>query len=92
MALEEMLGVAVPAGAVFHCRTRRRREVTFDAQLRAHTEQAAARLHALLASPSAPPPVVRPRCDGCSLRPLCMPELISSPAAYARAAQSLFRP
>jgi CRISPR-associated exonuclease Cas4 len=92
MALEEMLGVAVPAGAVFHASSRRRREVPFDARLRGRTLQAAAQLHALLASSSAPLPVVRPRCAGCSLQSLCMPELISSPSAYARAAESLFRP
>ena len=54
MCLEEMLGVGVPKGAVFHARSRRRREVTFDAALRRRTEEAAAALHRLLAARSAP--------------------------------------
>jgi CRISPR-associated exonuclease Cas4 len=39
MCLEEMLGVAVPRGAIYYHASRRRREVTFDAALRQLTEQ-----------------------------------------------------
>src|SRR5206468_4225676 len=56
LCLEEMLGVPVPAGAVYSVKSRRRREVLFDAALRRATEDAAGRLHALLASGAAPPP------------------------------------
>ena len=37
ICLEEMLGVPVPAGALFYGQTRRRQEVAFDAELRALT-------------------------------------------------------
>jgi CRISPR-associated exonuclease Cas4 len=90
ICLEEMLAVEVPAGAVYHVRSRRRREVTFDSALRARTEEAARRLHALLASREAPPPVVHPKCKECSVRALCLPGLIAGPSAYERAAASLF--
>ncbi len=40
-------GVTIPHGAVFHAQTKRRREVDFNADLRARTEQAVAELHAL---------------------------------------------
>lgn len=90
VCLEEMLGVSVPAGAVFHVKTKRRREVPFTPALREHTRRAAERLHALLRQTAAPPPVLHPKCQQCSLHAVCLPELLSAPAAYARAADSLF--
>lgn len=88
LCLEEMLGIAVPAGAVFHVKSRRRREIVFDDALRQRTEAAARRLHELFASGETPPPVLKPRCRGCSLRELCLPEMLgerSRAAAYQRA-------
>jgi CRISPR-associated exonuclease Cas4 len=92
ICLEEMLGVAVPGGAIYHVRTRRRREVAFDAALRTRTREAAERLHALLAAATAPPPVVHPKCKECSVQPVCLPSLIATPSAYSRAAAALFLP
>jgi CRISPR-associated exonuclease Cas4 len=88
LCLEEMLGRPVPAGAIFHVTSRRRREIVFDAALRARTEAAARRLHELFASGETPPPVLKPRCRGCSLRELCLPEMLgerSRAAGYQRA-------
>jgi CRISPR-associated exonuclease Cas4 len=90
LCLEEMLGVAVPGGAIFHVKSKRRREVTFDAALRRHTEDAAARLHHLLASGLTPPPLVHPKCRQCSVNALCLPDLVAAPARYQRAARELF--
>ena len=90
LCLEEMLNVEVPAGAVFHVRSARRREVGFDAALRRTTEDAVTRLHALLASGTTPPPILHPKCKQCSLYALCLPELVAAQAAYARAARDLF--
>jgi CRISPR-associated exonuclease Cas4 len=87
LCLEEMLGVAVPAGAVFHAKTRRRREVTFTADLRALTEKTARRLHELFAAGCTPLPVLKPRCRGCSLREFCFPQTLERPykvKAYCR--------
>jgi CRISPR-associated exonuclease Cas4 len=77
LCLEEMLGIHVPAGAIFHLKSKRRREIIFSPELRAKTEQAARRLHELVASELTPPPVLKPRCRGCSLHHLCLPELLS---------------
>jgi len=85
-----MLGTAIPAGAIFHIQTKRRREVPFTPRLRDQTRGAAERLHELLGQSAAPPPVLHKKCRQCSLHAVCMPELLSAPAAYARAAQSLF--
>jgi len=90
LCLEEMLNVAVPAGAIFHVKSKRRREILFDGKLRRQTEEAVARLHALLESGVTPPPVPHPKCKGCSLNAHCMPELVACDTAYQRAAKALF--
>ncbi|HYU34929.1 MAG TPA: CRISPR-associated protein Cas4 [Thermoanaerobaculia bacterium] len=81
LCLEEMLDVAVPAGALFYGQTRHRLEVTFDTELRRLTEDAAARLHRLIAGGVTPTAVREPKCDQCSLLDICMP---AAPAVSAR--------
>ena len=90
ICLEEMLGVQVPAGAIFSVKSKRRREVVFSPKLRRQTEDAATRLHVLLARSTAPPPVLLPKCRGCSVRDHCLPELISAGLRYRRLAAELF--
>ncbi len=90
LCLEEMLGTAVPWGAIFHVRSKRRREVVFDAALRRTTEEAAVRLHDLLRAGEVPPPVLHPKCRACSLHDVCLPELLTAQQAYRRAADRLF--
>ncbi|HOI56067.1 MAG TPA: CRISPR-associated protein Cas4 [Phycisphaerae bacterium] len=75
LCLEEMLGVAIAAGALFYGRTRRRKDVLFDAALRARTEQAAADLRSLVASRQTPQAAREPKCKSCSLYDQCLPEL-----------------
>jgi CRISPR-associated exonuclease Cas4 len=91
LCLEEMLGVAVPAGAVFHVKSRRRHEVAFDAALRRLTEDAAWRLHELLATRQPPPPVLHPKCRQCSVQSLCLPDLVLAQGRYERAMRDLYR-
>jgi CRISPR-associated exonuclease Cas4 len=92
LSLEEMLGVAVPAGAIFHIKSKRRRQVEFTPGLRTRTEEAAQRLHELIAAGLTPPPVVKPRCRGCSLREVCMPEVLTRGDRISSYLQSLFIP
>lgn len=85
LCLEEMLGAAVPRGAVFHAQSKRRREVEFTLGLREETERAVERLRLLIASRAVPAAEIKPQCDGCSLREVCMPELKDLlPAAAGR--------
>lgn len=87
LCLEEMFGVIIPCGAVFHAQSKRRREVDFNADLRARTEQAGAELHALLSSESIPPArYVEGRCEECSLFEICLPRLTQAEAVSATAA------
>jgi CRISPR-associated exonuclease Cas4 len=74
LSLEEMLGVAVPVGAVFYGQPRKRLEVAFGEELRRETETAAARLHELLRARNTPPARYEKKCDSCSLLALCMPK------------------
>ena len=71
LCLEEMLGVAIPAGAIFYGATRRRQDVPFTPQLRAEVETAVAAIRDLLAAGEIPSPSPTPRCRGCSLAKHC---------------------
>lgn len=75
LCLEEMLGVPVPSGALFYGETRRRLDVAFDDDLRRRTAELAAELHALLAEGRTPPPEPGPKCQSCSLKDACLPDL-----------------
>lgn len=75
LCLEEMFDMPVPEGLIFHAASHQRTTVLFDDALRAATEQAVASLRAVLASGRVPPAFLKPQCDGCSLREICLPEL-----------------
>ena len=76
ICLEEMLDCAIPAGAIFYGKTRRRQEVAFTDALRRETEEAAERLHRLIEAGITPLPVRDGRCDHCSLIDLCLPDAL----------------
>jgi len=57
--------------------------VTFDSVLRAETEHAAQRAHALFATGRTPAAVYERKCDQCSLMDLCMPKV----AAHGKSAR-----
>ncbi len=90
LCLEEMFGVKVQRGAIFHAASKRRREVEFTPELRRLTEDAVAELHRLVASGSVPAAVFKPACEGCSLYKICVPQITSLPPALARAGLALF--
>jgi CRISPR-associated exonuclease Cas4 len=75
LCLEEMFATAVPSGFIYHAASRRRREVIFDWRLRAETEKTIQTVREMLAAGRTPAAELKPRCDGCSLRGSCLPEL-----------------
>lgn len=80
LCLEEMTGRPVPAGALFYAETKRRTEVSFDADLRRLTEETAAALARVFESGATPPPTdKRQRCRACSLVDLCQPQIVARP-------------
>ena len=74
LSLEEMLGIPVPAGALFYGETRRRLDVLFDVSLRRLTEASAARLHELIGAGRTPRAIRERKCESCSLLSICMPD------------------
>jgi CRISPR-associated exonuclease Cas4 len=90
LCLEEMFGVTVERGAVFHAASKRRREVEFTAELRKLTEEAIAELHRLVANGSVPAAVFKPACEECSLYEICLPQVTCRPGGLERAGKRLF--
>lgn len=77
LCLEEQTGERIEAGVLFTFEDRARTKVRFDEALRAETERVIAEAHALADSPIIPPPVYSRRCEGCSLKPLCLPQEVN---------------
>ena len=90
MCLEEMTGQAVPRGAIFHHKSRRRREVLFTPDLRTQVEETVAAIRVLLASKRLPPPVNDRRCEKCSLKEACMPQVLEERGREKRLLDNLF--
>lgn len=84
LCLEEMCGTHIAEGALYYGRTRRRLDVAFDASLRGRTEDAARRLHQLVASGHTPRAVREPKCESCSLLHLCLPDAAGRGAGAGR--------
>ena len=83
LCLEEMLDTPVPRGAVYHHRSRARREVEFTDELRALAEQTIQSVRDMLLGQHVPPPVADRRCTRCSLKEACMPALARRRQAVA---------
>jgi CRISPR-associated exonuclease Cas4 len=84
LCLEEMFSAAVPEGALFYGKVRRRTVVAFDEELRALTRRVAAETRDLIAAGRTPAPVYEAkRCDACSLKELCRPKRLERPGPVA---------
>jgi CRISPR-associated exonuclease Cas4 len=90
MCLEEMTGRRVPAGAIYYHASRRRREIVFDATLRAQVRAIAAAVRELLSQGIVPPPPNDARCHHCSLRESCLPRATGEPQRLAGLRRELF--
>jgi CRISPR-associated exonuclease Cas4 len=75
LCLEEMLGLPkIGSGFIYHVASAKRTEVTFDTPLRNLTISTIQAVRAVLGQPVAPPAELKPQCEGCSLRGVCLPE------------------
>jgi CRISPR-associated exonuclease Cas4 len=92
LCLEEMLGVAVPAGAVYYHGSRRRREVVFDDGLRSRTKAAVTAVRAMLVSLRLPPAVNDARCPNCSLVESCLPAVVAGRHRLGAVRAMLYQP
>ena len=92
MCLEEMLGVRVPEGAVYHFSSRQRRGVVFTPELRQRVTQAIAGIRRVLSSDALPPAPADARCKNCSLIDSCMPYAVADKGKIAAAQRQLYLP
>jgi CRISPR-associated exonuclease Cas4 len=92
LCLEEMLGVAVPTGAIYHFTSRRRREVLFTEALREKTLRTVKQVRATLREKQLPPAPNDARCPNCSLIEACMPEVLWQKGRLAYYLSNLYRP
>ena len=90
LCLEEMLGKPVAKGAIYHHTSRRRREVAITPELRRQVEDTIAAIRAMLASGQLPPPVNDKRCNECSLKEICQPEVLAGKSRQRGMVVSLF--
>lgn len=90
LCLEEMFGISVPQGAVFHADSKRRREVEFYEDLRASTAEAIRRLHEMVRSSRVPLAEYRDACQECSLFDVCLPKATGIDSRATRLGRQLF--
>ncbi len=76
ICLEEMLGVSIPEGALFYGKTRHRKSVVFDSELRRLTEEVCEKVRGLISRKTPPPALYEEeKCDNCSINEACMPKI-----------------
>ena len=92
ICLEDMLGRAVPTGAIFHASSRRGREVTITPELRQMVIETAEAIRAMLASNNLPPPVNDARCKECSMNEICQPAALADAIRLKRMHDELLKP
>ncbi len=90
ICLEEMTGHPVPAGAVFHHTSRRRRVVKITPTLRKEVEATVLAVRAMVRSGKLPAAVNDARCPKCSLIASCMPAVTDRADRVNRLLSSLF--
>lgn len=91
LCLEEMTGKRIERGAIFHEKSKRRREVVIDAAVRAAVAQTATAVRKMLDEGRCPPPTQEvKRCGECSLKDICQPDMIRAVQADRKLAEHLF--
>ncbi|MBZ9713505.1 CRISPR-associated protein Cas4 [Deinococcus multiflagellatus] len=73
LCLEEMFGVSIPEGFIYHAASHKRRVVAFTPALRQAVLEARDGVRELLRRQTLPPPAADDRCLQCSLLDLCEP-------------------
>lgn len=75
LCLEEMLDIPVAKGALYYGKTRSRLDVDFDESLRDETIMLSKEFHNLIESKITPKAKYSKKCDNCSFKELCLPEI-----------------
>ncbi len=75
LCLEEMLNISIFKGALYYGKTHNRLEVDFDKSLRDETISLSKEFHDLMESKITPKAEYSKKCDNCSFKELCLPEI-----------------
>lgn len=89
LCLEEMLRLEIVEGDLFYGKTRRRKPVSFDAELRDLTIAVSVKMRAMFTAGKTPPADPGPKCRDCSLQEICRPH--AAERSGRRYLQALFR-
>lgn len=89
MCLEEMLCCSIPKGYLYYNETRRRSEVMISGELRKQVEEMFKEMHQMLDRRYTPKVKRAKRCNACSLKNICLPELYSSRSVHAYIEQTI---
>ncbi|MEG0897651.1 MAG: CRISPR-associated protein Cas4 [Ruthenibacterium sp.] len=89
MCLEEMLCCHIPEGALYFGETRRRVVVPFTEELRQAVRTNLAEMHALYQRGATPKVKPTRSCEACSLKELCLPELMRASDVMAYLAKAM---
>jgi CRISPR-associated exonuclease Cas4 len=92
LCLEEMRGIAIDHGIIWHHSSRRRRRVELDHALRELTVSTIAAVRQMLIERRLPAPVADARCKQCSLIDRCQPHAPSRGERWLRLRAELFGP
>ena len=76
ICLEEMYGQSISVGYLFYGETKHRLAIELTHELRAETISIARQMHTALSTGKAIAPVAISGCRSCSLRSLCLPEVV----------------
>ena len=77
MLIEEATGTSVPHGYIYYIGSKRRRKVVFDDELRQTSRDFVSDAGSLLQTRKIPEPVHDNRCNGCSVRGICLPDEVA---------------
>jgi CRISPR-associated exonuclease Cas4 len=91
LCLEEMTGHEVPYGAIYYHGSRRRKEVVCDAALRQRVAETVVAVRQMLATGTLPPAVNDARCQHCSLKESCLPDVVGEAWRLQSLQTMLFR-
>jgi CRISPR-associated exonuclease Cas4 len=91
LCLEEMTGLSVPAGAIYHASSRRRREVVITTELRQLVADTTTAIREMLQMGKMPLAANDARCPQCSLIELCQPQMLTKKGKRQAMCANLFR-
>jgi len=92
LCLQEMKGLEVSSGAIYHIQSKRRRNVAITPQLIADVAHYTALVRGLFQQQKLPPPTEQPqRCLGCSMTDTCFPQISRAQQRIQRLSAHLYQ-